>query len=227
MADGGGSMTFLQLPREIRNAIYAFIIPRGIVFLIPSENPGSLPEFLSSAMPDLGILWTSKVVQHEVLESLCVNNGFQFSFPRAGSLSELMSQEQANLMQRIVINLHMIVIDFYCERFHKKDNWVRGQFSEALRLFSGDEAKRKKCRIYIDYGDKLDFSPHIQGFFDDVKYLNGFDTIVVVHKLQGITTSVSRVQSYLATTLGPNSVSHEKGVVCNEYHPREFLTQRS
>lgn len=227
MASGSDSMTFLQFPREIRDLVYIALVPREQTYTIPSTSTTSIARIIFTAKPDLGILFTSKAVQYEFLESLCAISSIRVCFPRAGNLSEILSPEQANLLQHVDIIFHLI--RYHSKKFYKESSysWKRSQLFDGLQLFRGDEIKRKTCRFTIINRDMVEFSILGGGFFDCLKYLDGFDTDIVAQQPGCITTNEANIQSYSEIILGPSSVSHENGIVCNEYHPREFLAKQS
>lgn len=74
-------MIFFQFPREIRDLIYSFIILRDKTYTVLCGRETPQPQIIFIAKPNLGILWTSKAIQHEFLKQHCAINNFRITLP--------------------------------------------------------------------------------------------------------------------------------------------------
>ena len=222
MASDKGSMTFLNFPREIRHLIYSAIVPKDIVYIYASGDPPLL-EWLLQAEPDLGSLLTSTVVGHEVLHCLCANNLFRFEFPREQTFSRHVSQDQADLMQRIEM-----VADMRHSRRkrhgHKSD--TEYQVSQALSVFCSNEFKRESCEVILIFGCELESLLTGRKLMDAIKCLTSFATVTVtVIATESFDCGENiawEIRSCLAPTLGPNSVNFLYGETTTVFHPWNF-----
>ena len=249
MTSGSNSMKFLDFPREIRDLVYLALIPSGQTYDIPSTSKSSLAQiiFFHTAPDLLWILFTSHAVQHEFLERLCAISTIRIPFCREGNLSEVISQEEANLMHHLDIVFDLTTYDYDINWKNGKEQtckWRREQFFDGLRMFRGDEIKRRTCRFSLVEIVKNDLADLGTEFLDVLKYLKGFDTVVVALAPKGFKQSGSFhyespveiqwsylrnefLQPHVESILGPGLLSHEESAVCNEYHPRRFLSKGS
>lgn len=213
MVNYSSSMTFLQFPREIRDLVYSFIAPRNETYTaISCIWETTLPRVINSASPDVGILWTSKAVQHEFLESVCATNTFKFLIfeGHAPVLVQPLPQHDANLLRRVAIDFDVIV-----------------NIAPALRMFSHDKAKRKDCLIFISNDSAINFP---QNLFDALDYVVGFETVEVVRMFECDNIDAERLQLHMEAVLGPSSIHQKKDKKKNiksyVFHPWDFLPKR-
>lgn len=208
MKNHSKSMTFLHFPREIRDLVYSFIVPRNETYAISCVRKTTLAQVVFNARPDLAILWTSKVIQHEFLESLCATNTSKFPISKGDALvlEQPLPQHDANLIQRVEIDFDVIV-----------------NIAPAFRMFSRDKAKHKICLIIVSNDHALSFP---QNLFDALDCVVGFETVAVVRVFECDTVDAGRLQYHMEAVLRPSSVHPRVATVCYEFHPRDFLPKR-
>ena len=210
-------MTFLKFPREIRDLIYSFIAPGDETYVIPcAKRKQRLPRIILNSKPDLSILWTSKEIQYEFLETLCAISTFKFVFPRTEYDSpismEPLREDHAHLLQRIEIHMDL-----------KDSN------SLALRMLNYGNTRRKTCLLTLDNENRLPYLFIPGAFFNTVGRLSGFDTVIVAQNFKWDAVDAiddANFRWYLNLELGPGRIYHEGTAVRHEFHPRESLAKR-
>lgn len=220
MTSSNSGMRLLRLPREIRDLIYSFIVLSEDTYLFSSTNPyprlARLPLIIFKANPKLGILWTSRAILLEVMESICAISTIRFIFSRGNGIltatTPPVSEDYIKLMKQIEINMDLL-------------DCISS--SPALRMLGRDKIKRKSCRVTINNQYLLLFDYVVQGFLDAIAYLEGFETVIVVQRFKQNALYGGRPRWYMESILGPSREWSEDAAVCNEFHPREFLAKRS
>lgn len=161
MEDYKSTMTFLHFPREIRDMVYSINTPRDETLAISCVKKTTLAQVVFNARPDLGILWTSKAVQHEFLETLCATNTFRFPFSKDDALALVppLGPYDADLIQRVKINFDLTV-----------------DIAQVLGMFGG-EIKRKTCHFTVRNEYALKFPPKL---INALNYVAGFETVIVL-----------------------------------------------
>ncbi|KAF6228027.1 hypothetical protein HO133_007755 [Letharia lupina] len=235
MATDGATMTFFAFPREIRDLIYTFLTPKDKTYTITSANTVALAKAFSTLAPDLGIINTSKTVQYEMLETLCPNNTFRFSFPGSDTKTQSMDLELAELMTHIEIYIDLE--HFHWERFrvgrHDHEiHGISGQVCEVLRVWNGLSVRRETCRITIKDGISF-ISPLLRlPFLDAVKTLVGLDTLLII--VLKFKWDLRKLGAVLGPSLGPSTVHYrwplleyvDRDYGCIKFHPRRSLAER-
>ncbi len=134
-------MIFFQFPCEIRDLIYSFIILRDKTYtvLCGNETPHWChPQIIFIAKPNLGILWTSKAIQHEFLKQHCAINSFRITLPTDYTSTQL---SKANLLRLI-----------------EDDDIERYLVLRTLAKFTNETFKHDMCRICIGKAPALGIS---------------------------------------------------------------------
>ena len=233
MASDTSTMTFLAFPREIRDFIYANLTTKGKTYSITSTNVvsiGGAPE------PNLGILNTCKTLQHEMLQILCPNNAFRFSFPNADTRVQSLYHELAPR------TTHM---EFYIDfgSFHWQDfkagyrdpeiNYIGNQFCKALREWNSNSPKCESCRIIIDDNANFISAQLRLQIFEVMKTLVGLETVLIL--VLNFKPDLRRLGAVLGPSLGPSTVHYEWPPLYNDewdygsikFHPRNFLAEQT
>ena len=200
------SVTFLDFPREIRDLIYSVVNPRDEIYAIPCVKKITLAKVVFNARPDLGILWTSKAIQHEFLETLCATNTFRFPFSRDDVLMLVppLGPYDADLIQRVEISFDLTV-----------------DIAQVLGMF-GNEIKRKTCHFTVENEYALKFPLKL---INALNYMAGFETVIVLRPYS-LTIDAEKLQEYSEFVLGPSSIHQIVDTTSYEFHPRDFLPNR-
>ena len=228
-------MTFLALPRELRDHIYAHLTPSDQTYSITSTKEVTTIEAFDTSEPNLGIINTCKTIQYETLEIICRNNTFRFSFPDFDSSAQSLYHELAPLMTHI--DLYIDFGTFPWDRFrdgHRDPeiSSISDRVSEALIILNNDAKICKSCRIIIKDRNKY-MSPLLRlQFFETVKSLVDVDTLMIV--LLKWKPDMRKLGAVLAPSLGPSTLHYEWPLLlwakwdygCVQFHPKKFLAGR-
>ena len=203
MENYSNSMTFLHFPREIRDLIYSAIAPRDETYAISCVRKTTLARVVFNARPDLGILWASKAVQHEFLETLCATNTFKFPFSKEDTLALVppLGPYDADLIQRVEINFDLAV-----------------DIAGVLSVFSGG----KYCRFTVEDEYALRYPMKL---INALNYMAGFETVIVLRPYR-LTIDPEVLQIKSEFVLGPSSVHQNDTTTSYEFHPQDFLPKR-
>ena len=232
MASDTSTMTFLALPREIRDFIYANLTTNGKTYSITSTNVVSIGE---APEPNFGILNTCKIIQLEMLQILCPDNGFRFTFPNADARVQSLYHELAPRTTRMEFH-----IDF--GSFHWQDfktgyrdpeiNYIGNQFCKALREWTSNSTKCESCRIIIDDNANFIHAQFRLQIFKAMKTLVGLETVLIL--VLNFKPDLRRLGAVLGPSLGPSTVHYELasrydlewGYGSIKFHPRKFLAEQ-
>ncbi len=225
-------MTFLALPRELLNLIYAYLTPSDKIYSITSTNKVTMIEAFDISEPYLGIVNTCKTIQYEIAEIICRNNTFEISFPGFDSNAQSLYQELAPFMTHIelYVDFDTFTWDRFRDAHHDPEiNCISDQVSEALLIVNSNAKKCKLCRIIIE--DRNDYiSPLLRlQFFEVVKSLVDDDTLMIV--LLKRKPDMEKLGTSLAASLGPSTLHYEWPSLlwarwnygCVQFHPRKSL----
>lgn len=205
MASDRGIISF-AFPREIRDLIYPYLTSeiKEKSFTIIST------EALYASDTDLGIINTSKAVQHEMVEGLCPSNTFKLTFPWSETKPQALNREVAALM--VHVEIYMDLRELHRVRFRAEchDPEIQrisgdGEIRELLRVLQRYIVKLQSCRITIrDYNHFISLLLR-PPFLDVVQTLVGTLLIIVVK----YKPDLRKLGAFFAPGLGPSTVHNE------------------
>lgn len=226
MASDGRSITFLALPRQIRDLIYTFLTQKGRTYAITSANAVAIAKAFST-YPELSILSTSKVVQYEMLQALCPHNAFYFwcsgsrTSPRGIDKQILFALAALMTTDEIYIDFGRFRCDspgVGCHDPEIKD--LSEHACEIIRTCNNGE--RGSLRIIIRDCNHYT-SPHLGlPIFDAIKDLVGLETLVI--EVPEFKPDLKTLGAFLEPSLGCGDIFHGLGSVV--FHPTHFLAER-
>ena len=227
------TMTFFSLPREIRDLIYSHLAPKEQTYSITSEKGAISIETFDNSEPDLNIMTLCKAIQYEVLEVLCRNNTFRFSFPGFDTCAKSLFHRLAPLMTHI--EFYVDLGSFRRVQYHQdsKIKRIDDQAREAVRFLTSTATKCKSCRFIINNRDQTMPPPlHFQ-VFEYIKTLVDIDTLMIV-MLQWL-PDMWVLGAFLEPSLGPSTLNYEWPSVAGAkwdygsvtFRPRRFLAKQT
>lgn len=168
-------MSFINLPREIRDTIY------GHIFTAPSYttvfNPIRRP---SDRKPErLDILCVSKQVSTEAQHILYSHRAFRLCIdsPNVDIPEGFFHEHASRLMQEVAIN---ICVDRYCDLDPTARQAMEQQHQTIITRLTRLEHPLRTCRISLSYGKDYSVPQfHAKRWSEPLKVLVGFEAVVV------------------------------------------------
>ena len=222
-------MEFLALPRELRDMIYSLLVPdeeeKRVYTMNCRERKAETPSLLHiidrAEDSTFGILWTSQIIRYELLTTICAKCTFRFTLPKAIHdstttkstavvIPHSLSQRHIDMLQRVEIHMDVLLLPSHIDTL-------------PLRMSRQGDVKRKICKVKLTNEDNRLFTSFLElGFPRVMLYLVGFET-VLVEGLEQKTIVGFSPRFFVETVLGPSfEFCNEGGVLCCEFHPREF-----
>ena len=183
---------FMNLPREIRDQIYTYLLAQTYI-IVPERYNGFVERVFYSPehLPSLAILRVSKTVYTEAVSWIYLAGHFEYCiFPGDKDRSTILPQDTRGFHMVQNINLTVDVteyffsygnFDIYYARLFLNDEPFYKQFDEFVRLFGGNRIRRKSLRVTFKLGHG---SPdlHLVVSYPVVRFLTkmtGFKHVIV------------------------------------------------
>ena len=170
-------LCLLDLPREIRDRIYGYVV-RSAYYVLPTRVPGLLKE-LGDDFSHESILRVSKRTNCEAMQVLQRRSWFIYNMDFVWYYRSFVGRAPTQQM----MNCELIV-GRYCSCH---------DMARVIRSFGGTNILRRTCHILIPASSRIlmyyavpdtAILPDLWRFFQLIKLLNGFTTVVLQINLQ-------------------------------------------
>ena len=231
MATDASSISFLTIPREIRDLIYAHFATKEKTYTITSANLATIGDASGS---NLSLINTCKTIQHEMLDMLCRHNTLRFVFPSSATIAQSLCHKLGALMTRVEFYIDFSSFPWHSFRIGHLDPAARHiseQVCEVLHTWYNQHFERECCGITFD--DNVNFvAPLLQlQIFEVLQTFVGVGTLRVIFVQDK--SDLRRLGAWLRLSLGPSWIHRKWRVLpdtesdygCIRFHPRKYLEE--
>ena len=227
------TMSFFSFPREIRDLVYTHLAPNETACSITSTKGGINIETFCKSEPNLSVMKLCKTIQFEVLETLCRNNTFRFSFSGFDTGAKSFFCRFAPLMTHIDFDVSPF------RRANHHQDWtiqhMEDQVREAVRVLNSSAIVCKSCRLTINNMNPA-MPPLLHSQIPEtIKTLVEVDTLMIV--MERWPPDMWELRVLLEPSLGPSTITYEwystpgvpwvdLGYVSVKFQPKRFLAER-
>ena len=229
-AQNTGEITFFNLPRELRDQIYAHLLDLKVTYTQIRAQADFLDVHLdlvddmkTRSSCRLTFMQASRTLLEESSRILYGENIFHIHVGSTLYHSSFLTQKTADLMQNIVISLH---------------SDMDREVLRVLRLFGTSEMTRQSCLIKLKFTQR---KPLEEDTIEILKKLSGFKVLTFQLKPtkashharpQGLCVPwvsilflLAYIKKHLTPVLGPSTFSNDQSRRCLTFHPQNYRGQ--
>ena len=231
MAGEASTMTFLAFPREVRNLIYTHLATKHETYSIAATNVAAI----GPPLPNLGIINSCKIIQHEMLEMLWPSNTFRFSFPCSDTNTQSLFHDFAPRLTRVEFYIDFSSFPWQSFRIgghlDPAIHHISEQVCEAIFTWNAHPIERESCRLIIRDNTRFISSLLQLRIFEVMKTLSRVETVLII--MLRFKSDLRKLGALLRPSLGPSTVHYKWPVLsdlsrdygCIKYQPRKFLAE--